>query len=169
VGKANPPCTKKPKGMFAMPGGPKKNDIWKLAYTRYEGTIRTFSHNELWRLEDSSWDFEDLQQELAVTLLDCISKYNPAKGATFNSYFQQACKNRIVTIARRAMALSRKGDVTSIEEMGLKAILDDTSRDSYATQQLMEKLGSHLINITYPSAEEEYLALETIKEMLYAS
>jgi DNA-directed RNA polymerase specialized sigma subunit len=150
--------------------GPTRLDRFDLAHHRYAGTVKTFSHNDLWKLHDNMWDYEDLEQELMITLWSCVNTYNPDKGAAFNGYFQQACKHRIITIARYAAALRRKAEVISIQGSDIQAILDDLfEQESKSTKKLLQELGAKLISITSPSAEDEALALMQIRELLQSA
>lgn len=93
---------------------------WRLAQERYRGTIRTFARNSYYKMP--SFDQEDVEQELMVVLYECVMKYDPDKGATFNTYFQQSARNKVISLIRYFEAKTR------VANQGVLDLDDDAVR-----------------------------------------
>lgn len=83
-----------------------------LALEQFGRKIRTFARNSFYKLP--GYDVSDVEQELRVVLWDCVQTYNPDKGATFNTYFQQCAHNKIASLIRFAQAKTRVANTMTI-------------------------------------------------------
>lgn len=117
---------------------------FELAQIRYEGTMRTFARSCVHRLP--GYDVEDVEQELLVVLWNCVMKYDPDKGAGFNSLFQGCAKNKVISLIRHMETKGRKGTVVYLEQ-------DDVN---LAVQQMY----------TEGSAEDWFLAIDAWSEQM---
>lgn len=96
---------------------------WTLAQLRYKGTIRTFARN--FKSQLPSMDIEDIEQELLVELWKCVLKYDPDKGASFNTLFQGCARNRCISLVRTATTKSRTGIVNSLSDEAVERAVDE--------------------------------------------
>lgn len=97
---------------------------WEAAYLAYKGKIRTAARNAAYVSPDH--DIEDMEQELLLVLADSVKRYDPQRGATFNSFFWMRAKQRIHQLATRAKAQCRSGFTVSLEEEAVAAAIDQS-------------------------------------------
>lgn len=86
---------------------------WQLAQERHLGTIKTFARNSYYKMP--SFDREDVEQELLVVLYECVVNYDPDKGATFNTYFQQSARNKVISLIRYFEAKTRVANAQTMD------------------------------------------------------
>lgn len=97
------------------------------AHKEYKKKINTFGRNSYYLIP--GFAIEDMEQELTEVLWSCCFDYHPRNGATFNTYFQTACHNRISTLSRAANTMKRKADVTSLDIDEVRAAIEDIFTD----------------------------------------
>lgn len=122
------------------------------ALKEYAGKIRTFARNSAYALP--GYEVEDVEQELRVVLWQCCEKYNPGKGARFNTYFQQIALNRIRDLIRKADTQARAGD----------KLLVSLERDDVAVTVDAEIAAMRVFTTDMSSAEDHALARITLWE-----
>lgn len=92
------------------------------AQVAFKGKIRTFARNCVRQLP--GYDLEDIEQELLVVLWKCVLKYDPNKGASFNTLFQGCARNQVIQMVRRASTASRTAIVVNLEAEDLRRAVD---------------------------------------------
>lgn len=117
---------------------------FEQAQIAYRGTINTFARNSVFRLP--GFAIEDVEQELLFVLWQCVQKYDPNKGASFNTLFQGSAKNKIISLIRAADTQKRKSVWVNLD--------DDAVR--FEVERLLHQ----------GSAEDSVLALLEIEERL---
>lgn len=117
---------------------------FELAREAYRGKIRTAA----WRSFRSvpEHDQEDIEQELLLCLWETCKLYDPDRGSSFNSFFWMRARQRIMQL--RIPFRAKKRDTSDIIFVEIDA--EDMSHE------LSEG----------PSAEDEALAWETVRERL---
>lgn len=96
------------------PKHPRTVASWDDARAEYGGVIRTFAYNTVRQLP--GWEVADVEQELLVVLWRCVERYDPGKGASFNTLFQGCARNKCITLVRGAQTAGRKGVTVSLED-----------------------------------------------------
>lgn len=127
-------------------------DKFLAALREYDGKIRTFARNSAYALP--GYDVEDVEQELRVVLWQCCEKYDPSKGARFNTYFQQIAINRIRDLIRKSQTEKRVGD----------KMLVSLDRDDVAVAVSHEIAALRIFTTDMSSAEDHALARITLWE-----
>lgn len=117
---------------------------FEQAQVAFRGTIRTFARNCVHQLPGFAQ--EDIEQELLMVLWLCVQKYDPNKGASFNTLFQGCARNKVISLVRSAQTQKRKALWVNL--------------DAEAVAQEVE------MRMSVGSAERSYLALEEIRERL---
>lgn len=111
---------------------------FEQAQIKYGGKVRTFARNSYRQIPDH--EVEDVIQELTVVLWECAVKYDPNRGATFNTYFQQSAKNRIISLMRRSRTKGRTGSTVSLDveavAWAVDEYLSDPSAESVALMRM---------------------------------
>src|SRR5215218_9180629 len=79
---------------------------FEQAQVAFKGTIRTFARNCVHQLPGFAQ--EDIEQELLMVLWLCVQKYDPNKGASFNTLFQGCARNKVISLVRSAQTQKRK-------------------------------------------------------------
>lgn len=106
---------------------------FEAAQIRYGGTIRTFARSCVHRLP--GYDLDDIEQELLVVLWQCVLKYDPDKGAGFNSLFQGCAKNKVISLIRHMETKGRKGTVVYLEQedvaLAVQSLYTDASAEDW--------------------------------------
>lgn len=125
---------------------PRTVDSFEDALEQYKGTVRTFAMNTV--RQCPSMDVEDIEQELLVVLWRCVQRYDPDKGASFNTLFQGCARNKCITLARTAQTLSRQANLFAV------------SLTAEEVSVAVELRGA------YPSVEDEVMARVTV-DLLY--
>jgi len=126
---------------------------WELAQAAYAGKVRTFARNS----HDSipGYDQDDVEQELLIVLWECTVAYDPNKGASFNTYFQQSAKNRVISLIRHASTKSRSAVVVSLGIEAVAAAVDEclaiTSAEDLALMRItireyVNEFGEEILN-----------------------
>jgi RNA polymerase sigma factor (sigma-70 family) len=103
---------------------------WDAAQRAYRGKIRTFARNSVRQLP--GYEVADVEQELLVVLWQCVEKYDPNRGASFNTLFQGSARNKIISLIRRYSTQSRKALVMSLDEEAVRTVIEDTLSTSSA-------------------------------------
>jgi RNA polymerase sigma factor (sigma-70 family) len=96
---------------------------WEAAQQVYGGKVRTFARNSFRQIPDH--DQADMEQEILIVLWQCVQKYDPNNGASFNTLFQQCAKNRIISLIRHYSTKSRTAAVVSLGEEAVAAAVDE--------------------------------------------
>lgn len=89
---------------------------------------------------------QDLEVELQEVLFLTCNAYDPNNGATYNTFFWQAVKNRVIDLKKSAFRQKRKANAYT------------DSLDEEALRYAVEEATAH------PSAEDEILARITVTE-----
>lgn len=111
---------------------------WDLAYQRYRGTMRTFARNSVNQIPDM--DIEDIVQELTVVLWECTMKYDPNRGASFNTLFQGSAKNKIITLIRRGQTQKRTAVVTSLDDDAVRVAVDSLVQNESSEDHCLRRM-----------------------------
>lgn len=119
---------------------------WEAARRLYGGKVRTFARNSFRQIP--GFDREDVEQELLIVLWNCVQKYDPNKGASFNTLFQGCAKNKVISLIRHFETQSRKAVVVSLGE-------DEVARavDQYLAVSSAEEIGLMRMQISEYVAE----------------
>lgn len=117
---------------------------FEAAQPAYRYRIKSFARGNFTALPGI--EQQDLEAELVEVLWLCCTKYDPANGACFNTYFWQAAKNRFLDLHKAASRKMRAGDYERV------------SLDAESVREAIYEMLEH------PSAEEEFLALESVRE-----
>lgn len=96
---------------------------FELAQVAWRGKIHTYAQNSYRTIP--ALDVDDVEQELLSVLWRCVQTYDPAKGATFNTYAQQGFRNRISDLKRHGNQLKRKADLVSLTDEAVQAAIDE--------------------------------------------
>lgn len=123
---------------------------WSLAQVRYKGTIRTFARSFLSQIRNM--DQADIEQELLVVLWQCVIKYDPAKGASFNTLFQGCAKNKCISLVRTANTKSRKGVNVSLADEDIERAVDDYFQEESAEDRAIIQAEVRQAMIDFPNA-----------------
>lgn len=91
-----------------------------LAKKAYEDKIKTFSRNSYYVVP--FFTPADMEQELLLVLWNCVFEYHPRNGATFNTFWTQCARNRIVTLSRASLAIKRQSESWLDKEIFLKEL-----------------------------------------------
>jgi RNA polymerase sigma factor (sigma-70 family) len=75
-----------------------------ILITEYEPMINKFVHN--WRI--SSYESDDLAQELRLVLITCNDKFDKSFNTAFSTFFYKSAENRLRNIAKQ---VSRRPNV----------------------------------------------------------
>lgn len=118
---------------------------FSAAQRMHVGTIRSFV-NRFHAQMGSHMGKEDLEQELLMVMWECVLKYDPNKGAKFNTLLHRSCNNRCITLVRFFAAKCRAGDVTSLDEDAVAYVVDRL--------------------LSSPSAEDRALTIMEVRERL---
>jgi DNA-directed RNA polymerase specialized sigma subunit len=111
---------------------------WDAAYKRYKGTIRTFARN--FNAQIPLMDIEDIEQELLIVLMRCVERYDPNRGASFNTLFQGCAKRECLSMIRHCNTKSRKALVSSLDVEAVAAEVDalfSADTEDRALQRMM--------------------------------
>lgn len=111
---------------------------WELAQARYRGTMRTFARNSVNQIPDM--EMEDIVQELTIVLWECVLKYDPNRGASFNTLFQGSCKNKIITLIRRGQTQKRSAVVTSLDVESVRLVFEDLIQQESSEDTSLRKM-----------------------------
>jgi RNA polymerase sigma factor (sigma-70 family) len=114
------------------------SEKFALAQQRYQGTIRTFAWKSYRQMQ--GYSVEDVEQELLVVLYECVMRYNPDRGAKFNTYFQQSCRNRVITLIRYYAAKRRTATFASLSEEAVAYAVDMMLTEPSAEDRVMNIL-----------------------------
>lgn len=87
---------------------------WEAAQKAYARKVHTFARNSYYLVPGGT--VEDMEQELLEVLFFCVFDYDPGKGASFNTFFQQSARNRISSIKRFHNTQMRKAEVVSLDD-----------------------------------------------------
>jgi DNA-directed RNA polymerase specialized sigma24 family protein len=117
---------------------------FEQAQVAFKGTIRTFARNCVHQLPGFAQ--EDIEQELLMVLWLCVQKYDPNKGASFNTLFQGCARNKVISLVRSAQTQKRKALWVNLDAEAVAAEVE--------------------MRMSVGSAERSYLALEEIRERL---
>lgn len=101
-------------------------DRFEAAQVDYRGKIRTFARNSVNQIP--GFDLEDIEQELLVVLWQCVIKYDPNKGASFNTLFQGCARNKVITLIRHGNTKGRKASVVSLDDEAVRLAVDEADR-----------------------------------------
>lgn len=91
---------------------------WEVTQLLYGRKCKTFAKNCFYKLP--GFEVEDVEQEMLVVLWRCVRNYDPNKGSSFNTFFQQCAKFRVRDLLRQAGTKGRKADVTYLDEEALQ-------------------------------------------------
>ena len=117
---------------------------WDAAEPAYRRKIRTYSRQHFTSIPGFGQD--DLESQLLEVLWKCVQSYDPDNGATFNTFFWQAVRNRYTDLIRSAFRKKRGANVHTV------------SLDVEAVRQAIEQ------RMTEPDGEEYMLALGEVRE-----
>lgn len=111
---------------------------WEAASRLYGGKVRTFARNSYRQIPDH--EQTDVEQELLVVLWECVVHYDPQKGASFNTYFQQSAKHKVISLIRHYQTKSRTAVVVSLSDEAVEAavgeMLSVTSAEELALMRM---------------------------------
>jgi DNA-directed RNA polymerase specialized sigma24 family protein len=96
---------------------------WEVASTLYGGKVKTFARNSFRQIPDHEQN--DVEQELLVVLWECVVHYDPNKGASFNTYFQQSAKNRVISLIRHYQTKGRTATLVSLTDEAVEAAVSE--------------------------------------------
>lgn len=113
------------------------NQKFEAAESQYARKIRTFARNARHQLP--KMEIEDIEQELRVVLWKTVEKYDPNKGASFNTLVQGNFKNRIISMIRSENT--------------------DKRRISASTEAVDEVALTNAVNAAFEGASAEHIAL----------
>ena len=99
------------------------SEKWEAAQKMYGGKVRTFARNSFRQIPGA--EQQDVEQELLVVLWECVMKYDPNRGACFNTYFQQSAKNKVISLIRHHQTKGRTGSVVSMSEDAVAFAVDE--------------------------------------------
>lgn len=96
---------------------------WEAAQRQYGGKVSTFARNSYRQIPGA--EQADVEQELLVVLWECVMKYDPYRGACFNTYFQQSAKNKVISLIRHHQTKGRTGSTVSMSEEAVAFAVDE--------------------------------------------
>lgn len=96
---------------------------WEAAQLMYGRKVKTFARNSFRQIPYH--DQCDMEQEMLIVLWECVRAYDPNKGASFNTFFQQCAKNRITSLIRHYSTKSRAAVVTSLSDEAVAAVVEE--------------------------------------------
>lgn len=111
---------------------------WEAAQIAFHGKIRTFARGAVAQLPHM--DLDDIIQELNIVLWTCTVHYDPDRGAKFNTFFQGAAKNRIISLIRHANTKSRKAIVHSLDVDAVSAVVDSLFSEASPEDRVMLRM-----------------------------
>lgn len=122
---------------------------FQTAYIAYEAKIRTYSRAHFRSIP--GYDQDELEAELLEVLWTACRKYDPDRGATFNTCFWEFAKRRIIDMKRSAFRLKRVANLNAetLEEIGVQIAVEEAT--------------------VRPSAEDEALARLAVEERFRTS
>lgn len=95
---------------------------WEATQRLYGRKCNTFARNCYYGLP--GFDVEDVEQEMLIVLWRCVRNYDPNKGASFNSFFQQCAKFRVRDLLRQANTKGRKAEIVYLNEEDLQFAIE---------------------------------------------
>lgn len=103
---------------------------FEQAQLKYGQKVRTFARNSFNQVPYH--DLEDMVQELTIVLWECVRTYNPDRGASFNTFFQQSAKNRVISLIRHYQTKGRAGSTVSLDVEAVSWAVDEFLSDASA-------------------------------------
>jgi DNA-directed RNA polymerase specialized sigma24 family protein len=137
-------------GTKVKPKHPRGVTTWEATVLEYNSVARTFAFNTHRQLP--GWDVEDVEQEMLMVLWKCWQKYDPDKGASFNTLFQGCARNKCITLVRTVNTMGRKGVALSLEEEAVRYAAEDAR--SYMSVEDIVVMNCEL-NLLYTPEEIE--------------
>jgi RNA polymerase sigma factor (sigma-70 family) len=123
---------------------------FEQAQVAYAGTIRTFARNCVNQLP--GYDIEDIEQELLVELWKCVQKYDPNKGASFNTLFQGCARNKVITLLRHVNTKGRKATIVYLEDEAVAAAVAEVEGTMSAEDIALGRLEARDAALLSPAA-----------------
>lgn len=77
-----------------------KDNNDEVAFEKLYYKYRPLIISRLRKFRIKSINYDDYFQECLLTLSNCVNKYDPSRGKTFNKYFDMCCVNRIRNLLR---------------------------------------------------------------------
>lgn len=84
-------------------------DRFQEAEEKYRKIIRAFARKNFTAIP--GFEQDDMLTEMLEVLWLCVGKYNPDKGAKFDTYFWQAMRNRYANLVKHAFRPMRASNV----------------------------------------------------------
>ena len=85
---------------------------------------------------------DDLEQELLEVLWAACEKYDPDKGAKFNTFFRMLVNNRIATLIRNAFVQKRQSNLfcETLTSDDVAAVVDEITSCASAETEYLARL-----------------------------
>lgn len=113
---------------------------FESAYPHYERKIRTYS-----RVHFSSipgFDQDDLEAELQEVLWLACQRYDPNRGATFNTCFWEFVKNRVIDLKKFAFRQKRQANLftETLASDAVRAVVEEMTLQGSAEEEALARI-----------------------------
>jgi hypothetical protein len=116
------------------------DEKFELAYPKYVKKIQTYARGEFHLVP--GYGPEELEAELLEILWLACERYDPNRGATFNTCFWQFAKNRVVDLKRSAFRKKRVANLNAetLEDEAVRFAVEERLLRSSAEDEALARL-----------------------------